>query len=86
MTITVIHHSPVNRLLMTLLKMHQEDKNLTPEFIQENGSVLQQIFKSGWGSYSVTRMMTGRYMARRHHKGLLTPPGLVVAKEISQHS
>lgn len=83
MTITVIYHSPINHLMVRLLALHQDGKDLPHDFIQENGLVLQQIFKRGWGSYSVCKMQSGRYLARRKHKGILTPPGLIIAKEIS---
>ncbi|MGF6136474.1 hypothetical protein QF013_000090 [Pseudomonas laurylsulfatiphila] len=82
--ITIIHHNAYDKMLVTLLAMHEDGKDLTPDFVQANGDVLSQIFKKGLGSYSVTRMVAGQFRFRRAHTGLLTPPGIAAAKALKQ--
>lgn len=84
MPITIVHHSAFDKMLVTLLAMHEDKKDLTHDFVQANGDVLSQIYKKGLGSYSITQMVTGRFQFRRAHAGLLTPPGIAAAKALTQ--
>jgi hypothetical protein len=84
MPITIIHHNAFDKMLVTLLAMHEDEKDITPDFAQANGDVLSQIFKKGLGSYSVTRTVSGHFRVRRAHTGLLTPPGIAAAKALKQ--
>ena len=82
--ITIIHHSAFDKMLVTLLALHEDKKDLTDDFVQANGDLLLQIYKKGLGSYSVTQMVTGQFRFRRVHAGLLTPPGIAAAKALTE--
>jgi len=73
--------SSANDLLAELLKMHEADQPLERSFVEANAEGLARLFEQGLSCYSVTRAQAGNIRFRPEHEGVLTPKGLLLARQ-----
>lgn len=73
---------PVNNLLAELLKLHEADQPLEHPFLEANADGLEKLFEQGLSCYSITRMQAGNIRFRHVYEGVLTPKGLLLARQI----
>lgn len=71
----------MDNLLVELLKLHEAGKTLERPFVEANADGLKRLFDQGLSCYSITRMQAGNIRFRPIHDGVLTPKGLLVARQ-----